>query len=124
MAAEKSIVDDVSSGGLALPGHLLLTGDLGLTPKDAYVQLERMRAAARGIGKVLDSHMKAGTMRLDLALEASGRLRLLEISLRDPDHRDCLAAGDRTAYHAVKSALMSHAKSLAGFGPEASAHVL
>lgn len=124
VAAQGSIVSNLSSGGSAVPGELLLTGGLGMSQEDAYVQLERIRMVAHRVGKVLDRFMNAGTAGLDLGLDTSGRLWLLEVNLRDPDPRVAQFSNDPLAYYAVESEIMFYAKALAGFGPEESCNVL
>ena len=59
--------------------------------------------------------MHLGNIGMDIGLNRSGHLWIIEINNRGPDMTIALDAGDREMYYRIKSAPLDYAKWLSGF---------
>ncbi len=113
----RSVVSNISSGGEAFTLQELFGDRLGWELKEVFQLSERLKATAVRVGHALDRlGLNYGTAGVDLGLDSSGRLWLIELNVRDPDATIALDVEDTSLYFSVKQTLLLYAKALAGFG--------
>jgi glutathione synthase/RimK-type ligase-like ATP-grasp enzyme len=113
-----SVVSNISSGGKAVSGEQALR-DLQLTEQAVFNVRQVMRALALTASTQLETcGIHCGNLGIDLGLDQTGKIWLIEINNRDPNHTIALDIGDRQMFYRIKQANMLYAKSLAGFVEE------
>ncbi|HBE77140.1 MAG TPA: hypothetical protein DDW65_05080 [Firmicutes bacterium] len=111
-----SIVSNISSGGSAFPAQELLKKVLAVPEKDVFAIEEKITALALNVCNTLNDYgIHCGTLGLDIGVDKTGQLWLIEINNRDPDPTIALDIQDQELYHALKTGPLFYAKFLAGF---------
>lgn len=111
-----SVVSNVSSGG-----HAFSMADLErITGSFPYGRAQALQGAlirfALAVCGALDrTGVHCGSVGLDIGVDVSGKLWLIEINNRDPDPSIALNVGNTALYHTIKAGPLFYAKGLAGF---------
>ncbi|GAA4719997.1 YheC/YheD family protein [Brevibacillus fulvus] len=114
--AKQSIVSNITAGGFAENGVKTLRKTLRLSNDEANDCLQSMTDLAIDAAKAMEDYgIHCGNLGLDLALDRSDKLWILEINNQNPDHYIALLAGDKATYHQARLYNMQYCKRLAGF---------
>lgn len=116
LGAPRSIVSNISSGGTAFMALKFLQEFLGYNKAASSSCLEHMNGLALNTARSLDSvGINCGILGIDIGLDQSEQLRIIEVNNRDPDSTIALDAGDHQLYHRLCVTPLYYAKALGGF---------
>lgn len=111
-----SVVSNISSGGSAFSMESLGRLPVPLPRREMEALPGRLREFSLSVCAAVDrAGLSCGTLGLDVGVDTSGFLWLIEINNRDPDPTIALDIGDRELYHRLKAGPLFYAKALAGF---------
>lgn len=111
-----SVVSNISSGGSAFLAEELPRLPVPLPPDETRRLPNRLRNFAFEVCRAVDrAGLRCGTLGLDVGVDATGALWLIEINNRDPASSIALDVGDRELFRRIKAGPLFYAKGLAGF---------
>lgn len=111
-----SVVSNISSGGTAVNIENIEKSSIPL-PENMSLRLsDDIKTFAFKVCNALDEYgLNCGSLGLDIGVDTSGKLWLIEINNRDPDPTIALDANDRELYKNIKTGILFYAKLLSGF---------
>jgi hypothetical protein len=111
-----SITSNVSTGGSAEIGEVTLETMLKLFPEEACILSRKMKDIALEVAKGLEeSGIICGNLGIDMAIDRSGDIWIIEINNLDPNHTIAIDAKDKQMFYQARLMNMLFAKRLAGF---------
>ena len=111
-----SIVSNISSGGAAFLAVDILEKVFSSSKEKIFGLKEKIESFAIDVCNALDEYgINCGTLGLDIGIDTTGELWLIEINNRDPDPTIALDIHDEQLYYTLKTDPLFYAKSLAGF---------
>lgn len=111
-----SIVSNISSGGTAVKIEEIEKSSLPLPKAKSLHLSDDIRSFTLQICNALDGYgINCGSLGLDIGVDTSGNLWLIEINNRDPDPTIALDALDQALYEKLKTGILCYAKYLSGF---------
>lgn len=111
-----SVVSNISSGGTPFAGEELLEIILAPLKIDAGAIREKIEGVVQKVCNTLDEFgFNLGILGLDIAIDVSGRIWLIEINNRDPCPVFAMDIGNEQLYYRLKTNPVFYAKALAGF---------
>lgn len=117
IGAKESVVSNISSGGSALPAMDLISKSLELSSTDNYLLKEKITSLCTKVCKTLDEYgFNFGVLGLDIGIDTSLNIWLIEVNNRNPHPAIALRASDIPVYYTILTGPLYYAKALAGFG--------
>lgn len=114
--APGKVVSNVSRGGRAEPGEVTLKKALKLGDAEVWDLRKRMSDIAINAAEKLEaSGIHCANLGVDLGVDVNGRVWIIEINNKDPNHTIAIDAGERAMFYKSKLTTMLYAKKLAGF---------
>lgn len=111
-----SVVSNISKGGNAEKAWKTLMTVYDQNAHIAFRKLKEMEELAVTACESLEmTGMHLGNIGMDIGLDRSGKLWIIEINNREPDMTIALDAGDKELYYRLKSTPLEYAKWLSGF---------
>ncbi len=115
--AKRSVVSNISSGGKGFMPEELLKDVMGMNNRRALQKIIEMRKFCLKVCRTLDGFgVNCGILGIDIGIDYTGKIWLIEINHRSPHPAIALCIQDRTSYNKIISGPLLYAKSLAGFG--------
>lgn len=119
LGAPGSVVSNISNGGTAQLAAQFMKDYLGYNEAHSNSLLEGLHQLALNAAKSLDSvGLNCGTLGMDIGMDNSGHLWIIEINNRDPDPTIALDAGDTQLYRRLCLTPLYYAKALSGFSTD------
>lgn len=116
LGAPCSVVSNISNGGTAHMAAKFLREYLGYNQSQIKSCLEGMERLALSTAQALDSvGINCGTLGIDMGVDNSGHLRIIEVNNRDPDPTIALDAGENLLFRHLCVTPLHYAKALSGF---------
>lgn len=111
-----SIVSNISRGGLAEKGEIILKKHLNMTDKEAFIRRNIMSNLSIAIAKSIEEcGINCGNLGIDLGIDKKGKIWLIEVNNKDPNHTIAIDAEDRQMFYKIKMKNMLYCKYLDGF---------
>ncbi|MEW9669840.1 YheC/YheD family protein [Ammoniphilus sp. 3BR4] len=111
----KSIVTNISAGGLAEKGEITLKNKMNMTDEEVFSLKKTMYKITYEICKTLDGYGHYGNLGIDMALDTNNHLWIIEVNNNNPDPTIALDMRDEQLFQNILLSNMLYAKKLAGF---------
>ena len=111
-----SIVSNISNGGLAEKSEIIIKKHLNINEKESFIKRNIMSNIGIAIAKSIEEcGINCGNLGIDLGIDKKGKIWLIEVNNKDPNHTIAIDAEDRQMFYKIKMKNMLYCKYLDGF---------